>query len=85
VLTPNEIQVVEVDQIYRDRIMHLQMRTYMYGFKLPVLPGLDVAELGGEGLVDMTLSPHSAVVGFDDLRIIRIGEGIVMRNSCSCY
>ena len=67
-------QVVEVDQLYRDRIMNLQLRTYMYGYKLPLLPGLDEKDLGGEGRKDMTLGPHSTHISFEDLKIYRIGE-----------
>jgi polyribonucleotide 5'-hydroxyl-kinase len=61
--------------------MNLQLRTYMYGYKLPLLPGLDEKELGGEGRVDMTLAPHSTHIGFDDLKIYRIGEQSIAPSS----
>ena len=53
------------------------MRNYMYGAKLSVslVPGLDTSDLGGDGIVDMSLAPHSSVIGFDDITIYRIGEG----------
>jgi len=46
----------------------------MYGYKLPLLPGLDEKDLGGEGRLDMALAPHSTMISFDDLTIYRIGE-----------
>lgn len=46
----------------------------MYGYKLPLLPGLDEKELGGEGRADMSLNPHSTSLSFGDLKIYRVGE-----------
>lgn len=46
----------------------------MYGYKLPLLPGLDEKGLGGEGRADMSLNPHSTSVAFGDLKIYRVGE-----------
>jgi len=71
---PKSGGVVEIDQLYHDRLVNHQLRTYMYGYKLPLLPGLDEKDLGGEGRIDMTLAPHSTTISFDDLTIYRIGE-----------
>lgn len=47
----------------------------MYGQKLDPPPGETSVTIGGEDFSDLTLSPSSTVIGFDDLTIYRIGGG----------
>lgn len=56
----------------------------MYGPPLERPPGLPPnvnATAGGETAMDMHLSPSSSIIGFDDLTIYRIGEGMFTGNS----
>jgi polyribonucleotide 5'-hydroxyl-kinase len=68
--------VVELDRSYVERVQQYQLHTYMYGqvFDLPagILPNA-LGARGDSGL-DLQLSPSSTVVGFDDMKIFRIGE-----------
>lgn len=55
----------------------------MYGPPLERPPGLPPnvnATAGGETAMNMHLSPSSSIIGFDDLTIYRIGEGIFTGN-----
>ena len=47
----------------------------MYGQVIDAPAGISAATLGGETMTDLVLSPSSTVVGFDELKIYRIGEG----------
>ncbi|KAG8963461.1 Cleavage polyadenylation factor subunit clp1 [Tulasnella sp. 408] len=64
---------VDIDYTYRARILSHQIRNYFYGpdFKIPTW--VDVAKLGGEAQTETTLSPYSAPVKFNDMKIWRIG------------
>ncbi|KAG8954256.1 Cleavage polyadenylation factor subunit clp1, partial [Tulasnella sp. 424] len=64
---------VDLDYTYRARVLSRQMRNYFYGpdFKIPTW--VDVGKLGGEAQTELTLSPYSAPVKFNDMKIWRIG------------
>ena len=47
----------------------------MYGQVIEAPAGISTATLGGETMADLVLSPSSTIVGFDELKIYRIGEG----------
>lgn len=70
-------QAVDIDYTYRARVISHQIRNYFYGpdFKIPTW--VDVAKLGGEAQTETTLSPYSAPVKFNDMKIWRIGAGKV--------
>ncbi|KAG9015924.1 Cleavage polyadenylation factor subunit clp1 [Tulasnella sp. 427] len=63
----------DLDYSYRLRMISHQVRNYFYGpdFKIPAW--VDVTKLGGEAQTETTLSPYSAPVKFDDMKIWRIG------------
>jgi polyribonucleotide 5'-hydroxyl-kinase len=71
------LKVVDLDHTYKSRIQAYQQRAYFYGTPLYLPPGVTAssAALGGEALTDLTLSPYSSVVGFNDISIYRIGGG----------
>lgn len=78
---PRSAGVVELDASYRDRVQGYQLKNYFFGSPLQ-LPEelanqpLSSLKLGGEAAMDLTLSPHSSVISFDDLHIYRIGQGM---------
>ena len=67
--------MVELDHQYRTRVIAAQIRHYFYGSSLDVPPGVALGSLGGEATVDATLSPYSASLKFDELKIYRFGAG----------
>lgn len=73
------MQVVELDQAYRERIHKYQLHTYFYGHVIDPPPGLSTKAYvqAGEQTPDLTLqlSPLSTTVNFGDITIYRIGEG----------
>jgi len=80
---PKSGGVVELDASYRARVRKYQIHSYMYGERVTVpagLPSLATASpltgylIGGEQSTDLTLAPQSAIVGFGDLSIWRVGE-----------
>ena len=75
---PKSGGVVELDLGYRERVHRYQLHTYMYGQVIEAPPGVGTATLGGETMSDLVLSPSSIVLGFDDLAIYRIGEGLLL-------
>ncbi|KZV85518.1 Clp1-domain-containing protein [Exidia glandulosa HHB12029] len=70
---PKSGGVVELDYAYRDRMHNQQLRAYMYGTQIELPPSVSESSLGGEALHDLTLSPHSTSISFDDLKIFRVG------------
>lgn len=67
------LEVVELDEQYRNRIKSQQTKTYFYGE--PPLPS-SLTELPGRTVaMEANLHPHSFTVSWDDLEIYRIGEG----------
>jgi polyribonucleotide 5'-hydroxyl-kinase len=82
---PRSPGVVELDSAYRDRVQGYQLKNYFFGSPLQ-LPEelasqpLNSLNLGGEAAMDLTLSPHSSVISFDDLHIYRIGQGMSILN-----
>jgi len=70
---PKSGGVVELEYNYRERVHNYQIRSYFYGPKIDLPPGVTDATLGGEALSDLTLAPYSTVVSFTDLVIYRIG------------
>ena len=86
---PRKIQIIKIpksggvsdlDMAYRDRIQSYQLRHYFYGTPLKLPPALathvDELKFGGEASKDLTLTPYSTVLSFDDIKIYRIGQGI---------
>lgn len=69
--------MVELDHAYHERIKNYQLHNYMYGQRIDVPPGCDSSEpnvlFQNEPTTDLTLSPSSTVVPFDDISIYRIG------------
>jgi len=77
---PRSPGVADLDAAYKERIQGYQLRNYFYGAPLQLpeeLAGHSAGnlKLGGEASMDLTLSPHSTVLGFDDIHIYRIGQG----------
>ncbi|KAF9506638.1 hypothetical protein BS47DRAFT_1378074 [Hydnum rufescens UP504] len=72
---PKSGGVVEIDHAYRERLHAHQLRTYFYGTPLFLPKNMTEASanLGGEASTELTLSPYSSVLGFDDILIYRIG------------
>ena len=54
------LQAAEDDESYHNRVKDAQIRSYFYG---------------GPAFTQGVLSPFSIIVKFDDLRIVRVGEG----------
>jgi len=81
---PKSGGVSDLDMAYRDRIQSYQLRHYFYGTPLKLPPSLtahaDELQFGGEASKDLTLTPYSTVLSFDDIKIYRIGQGM-----CSDY
>ena len=81
---PKSGGVSDLDMAYRDRIQSYQLRHYFYGTPLKPPPSLtahaDELQFGGESSKDLTLTPYSAVLSFDDIKIYRVGQGM-----CSDY
>lgn len=86
---PRKIQIIKIpksggvsdlDMAYRDRIQSYQLRHYFYGTPLKLPPSLvahaDELQFGGEASKDLTLTPYSTVLSFDDIKIYRIGQGM---------
>ena len=71
------VQVVEIDHAYRERLHAHQLRTYFYGTTLFLPKNMTEASanLGGEASTELTLSPYSSAISFDDILIYRIGGG----------
>lgn len=67
------LQVVELDEQYRNRIKSQQTKTYFYGE--PPLPSSLIELPGRMVAMEANLHPHSFTVSWDDLEIYRIGEG----------
>jgi polyribonucleotide 5'-hydroxyl-kinase len=78
---PRSPGVADLDPAYKERIQGYQLRNYFYGAPLQLpeeLSGQSTGnlKLGGEASMDLTLSPHSTVLSFDDIHIYRIGQGV---------
>lgn len=71
----SDLQVVELDHNYRERVHKYQMHAYMYGETMPSPIGIRGGTQGGETLTDFTLAPSANVISFSDLTIYRIGAG----------
>jgi len=75
---PKSGGVSDLDMAYRDRIQSYQLRHYFYGTPLKLPPSLaahaDELQFGGEASKDLTLTPYSTVLSFDDIKIYRIGQ-----------
>lgn len=76
---PRSPGVADLDAAYKERIQNYQLRNYFYGAPLQLpeeLAGQSAGslKLGGEASMDLTLSPHSTVLSFDDIHIYRIGQ-----------
>lgn len=78
---PKSGGVVDLDFAYRARVQTLELRAYLYGQSLPLPPGVTSATLGGEALEELSLSPHSLIVDFNDLKIYHIGEEVMAPSS----
>ncbi|KAG8900998.1 Cleavage polyadenylation factor subunit clp1 [Tulasnella sp. 403] len=65
--------VVDLDWQYRSRLLSYQIRAYFYGPLLHVPSWIDQSTLGGETSADLTLSPYSSPIKFNEIKILRIG------------
>lgn len=63
---------MDLDFAYRSRVNTLQLHTYLYGQSRPLSSTVPAGE---EAVEELSLSPHSFVLDFGDLKIYRIGEG----------
>lgn len=77
---PRSPGVADLDTAYKERIQSYQLRNYFYGAPLQLPEELSTLsagnlKLGGEASMDLTLSPHSNVLSFDEIHIYRIGQG----------
>ena len=77
---PRSPGVADLDAAYKERIQNYQLKNYFYGAPLQLPEELagqsaGLLKLGGEASMDLTLSPHSMVLSFDDIHIYRIGQG----------
>jgi len=70
---PKSGGVVDLDDLYRSRVLSYQIRTYFYGPLVHLPPSVPLTELGGEASMDLNLSPCSTSVKFGDLKIFRVG------------
>jgi len=78
---PRSPGVADLDAAYKERIQNYQLRNYFYGAPLQLPEELTSQStgnlnLGGEASMDLTLSPHSSVLSFEDIHIYRIGQGL---------
>jgi len=83
---PKSGGTVELDISYRERVQNHQIHGYMYGHNIPPPQGMKVSggtgfTLGGESFTDWSLAPSSAVIGFDELDIYRVGAGACVNDT----
>ncbi|KAF8511121.1 Pre-mRNA cleavage complex II protein Clp1-domain-containing protein [Hysterangium stoloniferum] len=78
---PKSGGVVDLEFAYRSRVHSLQLHSYLYGQSLPLPAGVSAGALGGEAMEELSLSPHSLVIDFNDLTIYRIGEAVMAPTS----
>lgn len=69
---------MDLDFAYRSRVNTLQLHTYLYGQSRPPTSAVPVGE---EAVEELSLSPHSFVLEFGDLKIYRIGEAAMAPTS----